>query len=212
MKVLLVNGSSNKNGCTFTALSEAAKSLNEEGIETEIFQIGNAALRDCCGCMGCRRPESEGKCVFKDDIVNDFIDKAKTADGFIFGSPVYYAHPSARLLALLDRAFYAGGSNFEFKPGAAVVSARRSGTTASFDVINKYFTINKMPVVSSTYWNNVHGGQNRADEVMQDIEGLNVMRTLGKNMAWLIKCIENGKNTGITQPELEPKPNTNFIR
>ena len=184
MKVLLLNGSSNKNGCTFTALSEAAKTLNQEGIETEIFQLGNPEIRDCCGCQACRKL---GKCVFEDGLVNEFIEKAREADGFIFGTPVYYAHPSGRILSFLDRAFYAGKDAFEFKPGAAVASARRSGTTASFDVLNKYFTINNM-------------------------EGLQVMRTLGRNMAWLLKCIEYGKQNGIERPQLEEKIYTNFIK
>lgn len=206
MKVLLVNGSSHKQGCTYTALNEAAKTLNDEGIETEIFQLGNPEIRDCCGCQACK---TSGKCVF-DDIVNDFIEKAKTADGFIFGTPVYYAHPSGRLLSLLDRAFYAGGYAFAYKPGAAVASARRSGTTASFDVLNKYFTIAKMPVVSSNYWNNIHG--NAPEQAMQDLEGLQVMRNLGRNMAWILKCIELGKQNGIRPNSPEERIYTNFIR
>ena len=206
MKVLLVNGSSHKQGCTYTALSEAAKTLNEEGIETEIFQLGNPEIRDCCGCQACK---TTGKCVF-DDIVNEFIEKAKTADGFIFGTPVYYAHPSGRLLSFLDRAFYAGGYAFAYKPGAAVASARRSGTTASFDVLNKYFTIANMPVVSSNYWNNIHG--NASEQAMQDLEGLQVMRNLGRNMAWILKCIELGKQNGISPNSPEERIYTNFIR
>ena len=206
MKVLLVNGSSHKQGCTYTALSEAAKTLNDEGIETEIFQLGNPEIRDCCGCQACK---TTGKCVF-DDIVNDFIEKAKTADGFIFGTPVYYAHPSGRLLSLLDRAFYAGGYAFAYKPGAAVASARRSGTTASFDVLNKYFTIANMPVVSSNYWNNIHG--NASEQAMQDLEGLQIMRNLGRNMAWILKCIELGKQNGISPNSPEERIYTNFIR
>ena len=145
MKVLMINGSSHEKGCTFTALSEVAKELNKEGIETEIIQLGTAAYRDCIGCGACRK--LNGRCVFDDDIVNKIIEKAESSDGFVFGSPVYYAHPSGRLLSVLDRAFYAGGKAFAFKPAAAVVSARRAGTVASIDVINKYFTINKMPVV-----------------------------------------------------------------
>lgn len=212
MKVLLVNGSSNKHGCTYTALSEIEKALNAEGIETEIFQIGNAELRDCCGCQGCRKESSEGKCIFKDDCVNEFIEKAKNADGFIFGSPVYYAHPSGRLLSFMDRAFYAASYAFAYKPAAAIVSARRAGTTASLDAIIKHFTINNMPVISSNYWPMVHGGQNKPDDVKQDIEGLQIMRGLGTNMAWILKCIEAGKNAGINRPVFEPKIMTNFIR
>ncbi len=206
MKVLLVNGSSHKQGCTYTALCEAAKTLNEEGIETEIFQIGNPELRDCCGCNACK---TTGKCVFN-DIVNEFIEKAKGADGFIFGTPVYFAHPSGRILSLLDRAFYAGGYAFAYKPGAAVASARRSGTTASFDVLNKYFTIANMPVVSSNYWNNIHG--HVAADAMQDLEGLQTMRNLGRNMAWILKCIEVGKQNGIEPKSPEERIYTHFIR
>lgn len=165
MKVLLVNGSSRKNGCTDVALREVERALNEEGIETEQFFIGNAALPDCIACRKCRET---GRCVFG-DIVNEFVDKARSADGFVFGSPVYYAHPSGRLLTFMDRAFYSGGTAFSFKPAAAVLSARRAGTTASFDVINKYFTICSMPVVSSTYWNHVYGA--RPEEVAEDKEG-----------------------------------------
>lgn len=207
MKVLLINGSSNKKGCTYTALCEVAEALNADGVETEIFQIGNAELRDCCGCGGCRK--GEPRCVFN-DIVNDFIEKAQDYDGFVFGSPVYYAHPSGRLLSFMNRAFFAGSKSFAFKPAAAVVSARRAGTTASIDAISKHFTINNMPVVSSSYWNMVHG--NTPDEVKQDLEGLQIMRQLGHNMAWLLKCIESGKQNGCNIPVLPEKIKTNFIR
>lgn len=205
MKVLLVNGSSRENGCTNVALCEAARALNEEGIETEIFFIGNAPLADCTGCGNCGKT---GECVFH-DCVNEFVEKAKDADGFIFGSPVYYAHPSGRLLSFLDRAFYSGGRNFAFKPGAAVLSARRAGTTASFDVINKYFTICSMPIVSSTYWNHVYGS--KPEDVLQDKEGLMTMYNLGKNMAWMLKCIAAGREKGIVVPENQ-KVKTSFIR
>lgn len=209
MKVLLVNGSSNLQGCTYTALSEVAKSLENNGIETEIIQVGKDAIRDCSGCGYCRKNEG---CVFKDDIVAEIIEKAKTADGFVFGSPVYYAHPAGRLLSVMDRAFYAGGKYFAFKPAAAVVSARRAGTTASLEAITKHFTINQMPVVSANYWCMVHGAQNSSDDVRKDEEGLQIMRVLGKNMAWLLKCIELGKQSGIEHPQPENKIATNFIR
>lgn len=209
MKVLLVNGSSNLQGCTYTALSEVAKSLENNGIETEIIQVGKDAIRDCSGCGYCRKNEG---CVFKDDIVAEIIEKAKTADGFVFGSPVYYAHPAGRLLSVMDRAFYAGGKYFAFKPAAAVVSARRAGTTASLEAITKHFTINQMPVVSANYWGMVHGAQNSPDDVRKDEEGLQIMRVLGKNMAWLLKCIELGKQSGIEHPQPENKIATNFIR
>ena len=208
MKVLLINGSCNINGCTYTALDEISRTLNNQGIETEIIQLGSSPYRDCIGCGGCRKSD-EGKCVFDDDIVNTIIEKAKTSDAFVFGSPVYYAHPSGRILSFLDRVFYAGSSALAFKPGAAITSARRAGTTASFDVLNKYFTIVNMPIVSSRYWNNIHG--HVADDAKQDLEGLQVMRTLGRNMAWMLKCIELGKQNGIEHPALEEKIYTNFI-
>lgn len=205
MKVLLVNGSSRENGCTGAALAEVARALNEEQIETELFFIGNEPLPDCIACRKCRET---GKCVF-DDMANQFVEKARNADGFVFGSPVYYAHPSGRLLTFMDRAFYSGGDAFQFKPGAAVLSARRAGTTASFDVINKYFTICSMPVVSSTYWNHVYGSQ--PEQVAEDKEGLMTMYNIGKNMAWMLKCISLGKEHGIDHPKNE-KVLTNFVR
>ncbi len=208
MKVLMVNGSSNLKGCTYTALCEIASVLEKENIETEIIQLGAAPVRDCIGCMACR--QNEGYCAFDANEINTFIEKAKTADGFIFGSPVYYAHPSGRLLSFMDRAFFAGKKNFEYKPAAAVVSARRAGTTASIDSIMKHFTISNMPVVSSNYWNMVHGS--KPDDVKQDHEGLQIMRNLASNMAWMLKCIEAGKNAGINHPEPEEKIWTNFIR
>lgn len=205
MKVILVNGSSRKEGCTNAALLEVERSLKEEGIETEQFFIGNQPLADCIACGKCRK---DGRCTFE-DVVNEFVEKSKTADGFVFGSPVYYAHPSGRLLSFMDRAFYSGGSVFAFKPAAAVLSARRAGTTASFDVINKYFTIASMPVVSSTYWNHVYGKE--PEQVQEDKEGLMTMYNIGKNMAWMLKCIELGKKNGLEHPVNE-KILTNFTR
>ena len=206
MKVLLINGSPNKEGCTFTALSEVAKALNEEGIETEIIQIGNQMVR---GCMACGQCKKSGSCVY-DDIVNEVIEKAKTADGFIFGSPVYYSGINGTMKSFLDRLFYSGSKYLAYKPGAGVVSARRAGTTAALHQINHYFTINNMPLVSSQYWNMVHG--NTPDEVRQDKEGMQIMRTLGRNMAWMLKSIKAGEQNGIEKPEPEPKERTNFIR
>lgn len=206
MKVLLVNGSPRAAGCTFTALSEVAETLQEEGIGTEIFQLGTKPVQDCIACMKCRELQ---KCVF-DDVANELIEKAKGADGFVFGTPVYYAHPSGRVQSVLDRAFYAGGYAFACKPGAAVVSARRGGTAASFDVLNKYFGIASMPVVSSTYWNMVYG--KTPDEVRQDAEGMQTMRNLGRNMAYLLKCMEAGRAAGIAFPAQENSVRTNFIR
>ena len=203
MKVLLVNGSCNKNGCTFRALTEIVTVLNKENIDTEIIQLGSEPIKDCIGCGGCVK--NDNKCVFDNDIVNEIIEKAKTCDGFVFGSPVYYAHPSGRLLSVLDRVFYAGGKFLAYKPGAAVVSARRAGTTASIDVINKHFTINKMPVVSSMYWNMVHGS--KAEDVEKDLEGLQTMRMVAKNMVWLLNSIKQN-----SVPVCEDKIKTNFIK
>ena len=208
MKVLMINGSCHENGCTYTALSKVAEVLNNHNIDTEIYQLGSQPIKDCIGCLACRNLENN--CVFNNDCVNEIINKAKNAGGFIFGTPVYYAHPSGRILSALDRIFYAGGSVFAHKPAAAIASARRAGTTASLDVLNKYFTIAQMPVVSSTYWNMVHGA--RAEDVLKDDEGLQTMRNIGENMAWLLKCIESGKNSGVPSPNIEKKHRTNFIR
>ena len=207
MKVLLLNGSTRKNGCTYLALSEVAKALNAEGVETEILQMGGGPVRDCIGCNGCA---GKGRCVFCDDLVNEIIAKAKEADGFVFGSPVYYAHPSGQVLSLLDRLFYAGGGAFAHKPGAAVATARRAGTTASLDVLNKYMTDAQMPVVTSTYWNMVFGPA--PELVAQDKEGLQTMRNLGRNMAWLLKCIQAGAQQGVMPPAAETDHWTNFHR
>ena len=208
MKVLLLNGSPNPAGCTYTALSEAAKTLNENGVETEIVQLGKEPIRGCTACGGCA---NKNGCVFQDGMVNDFIKKMAQADGLIVGSPVYYASANGALECFLDRAFYAGGKlAFAHKPAAAVVSARRAGTTATLDELLKYFTISQMPVVSSTYWPMVHG--NTPEEVRQDLEGLQTLRNLGRNMAWLLKCIEAGKAAGVFPPEVERGAGTNFIR
>lgn len=206
MKILMLNGSPRPNGNTFLALSEIGKQLKEEGIDYEIFQIGGKPIRDCLGCGRC----TEHGCVFEDDSVNEFIAKAKDANGFVFGSPVYYAHPSGRILSFLDRAFCSGSGAFRFKPGAAVAVARRAGTTASFDCLNKYFGISQMPVVGSTYWNNVHGAA--PGEAALDAEGLQTMRNLARNLAWMLKCFEAGKKSGIPLPEAEKGNRTNFIR
>lgn len=206
MKVLLINGSPRPKGCTFTALSEVAKTLNECGVDTEIIQIGNQAIRGCIGCGGCA---GKGRCVFGDDAVNEILAKMEEADGLVLGSPVYFASPNGNLLSLLDRLFYAGNC-FAHKPAAAVVSARRAGTTVSLDDLNKYFTIKQMPVVSSNYWNMVHGSC--PEDVLKDEEGLQTMRNLARNMAWMLKCIACGKQNGINPPEAEKKVWTNFIR
>lgn len=206
MKVLMLNGSANVKGNTYTALEEIGKQLEKEGVDYEIFQIGADPVRDCIGCGQC----TESGCIFTEDRVNDFIAKAKEADGFVFGTPVYYAHPSGRIQAFLDRVFYSSGRAFSFKPGASVAVARRGGTTASFDVLNKYFGISQMPVVGSTYWNNVHGAAQ--GEAAQDAEGLQTMRNLARNMAWMLKCLETGKEAGVALPETERTYKTNYIR
>lgn len=206
MKVLLINGSPKKSGCTFTALSTVAKSLNEEGIETEIFQIGSKPIAGCLGCGSCRKT---GKCIF-DDTVNECMPKAKEADAIIVGSPVHYASASGAITSFMDRLFFSSSGAFQYKLGAVIASARRAGTTATLDQLAKHFTISNMPVISSCYWNMVHG--NTPEEVVQDLEGMQIMRTLGKNMAWMLKCVEAGKNAGIKQPVKEEKIHTNFIR
>ena len=211
MKVLLVNGSPHKEGCTYTALCEVAKILNEEDIETEIFWIENKPIGGCIACKSCVKT---GKCVF-DDVVNRFREKTYAADGFVFGSPVHYAGASGNLTAFMDRLFYSeisknGNKAFYLKPAAAVVSARRAGTTTTFDQLNKYFTIQEMPVVSSRYWNMVHGAT--AEQVQEDLEGLYTMRVLGRNMAYMLKCQEAGRKMGINLPKQESPVFTNFIR
>lgn len=208
MKVLLVNGSPNEKGCTYTALSEIAKTLENNGVETEIFHIGNKPVRGCIGCGGCKKSEN-GHCVFDDDIVNQLADKVKEADGYVFGSPVFYASPNGAMLAVMDRLFYSAGKYMQYKPAACIASARRAGTTATYDQLNKYLGISQMPIVSSFYWNMVHG--NTPEEVEQDAEGLATMRQLGRNMAFFLKCIESGKKEGLV-PEEEPKIAFNFIR
>jgi len=204
MKVLLVNGSPNKMGCTYTALTEVEKALKDNGIDTEIFWIGNKPLRGCIGCEQCLKTK---QCVF-DDVVNEFIEKAKEADGFIFGSPVHYAGPSGFICSFMDRAFYGKPSVYKGKPAACVTSCRRAGGTSTFDILNKYFAYSCMPIVSSNYWNGVFGAN--PEEVKKDEEGLQTMRILGNNMAWLLKCIELGKENGVEFPKNERKIMTSF--
>lgn len=209
MRVLLINGSPNAEGCTFTALSEVAATLNAEGIDTEIYQLGKRPVNGCTVCGACHKLDN--RCAFGDDDgVNAVISKLHAADGVVIGSPVYFAGANGNLCSLLDRVFFAGGG-YAGKPGAAVVSARRGGTGSAFDRINKYFTIAQMPIVSSQYWNNVHGSC--AGDVRKDLEGMQTMRTLGRNMAWLLKCIDAGRKSGIDFPQPErPRAITNFIR
>lgn len=208
MKVLLINGSPKESGCTYTALKEVSDTLEKNGIVTEIMHIGGKVKSGCMGCGVCHSSGTE-KCVI-DDVVNEALDKVKEADGYVFGSPVHYAAASGALTSFLDRLFYAGNKYMAFKPGASVLSCRRGGSTAAFEQINKYFTISNMPVVSSSYWNGVHG--TTPEEVKQDLEGMQIMRGIGTNMAWLLKCIEAGKYNGIDIPVPEGKIKTNFIR
>ena len=206
MKVMLINGSPHEKGCTYTALCEIAGVLESHDIETEILHIGAKPVGGCMGCGACKKL---GKCV-QGDIVNDFLEKAKDVDGFIFGSPVHFAGASGAITSIMDRAFYAGASIVQNKPAAAIASCRRGGASATFDQLNKYFAIRSMPIVTSQYWNMVHG--NTPDEVKQDTEGMQTMRTLALNMVWMLKCIEAGKKAGIDVPQYEPQARTNFIR
>ena len=210
MKVLLVNGSPHQKGCTYTALSEAASALNAEGIETDFYWIGNKPIGGCIGCFQCGKKQ---KCVF-DDKVNEFTALAADYDGFIFGSPVYYSGMNGSLMSFMDRAFFSASAQnphpFRFKPAAAVVSARRAGTTSALDQMNKYFFHQQMPIATSRYWNMVHG--NTPEEVKRDEEGLQIMRYLGRNMAWLIKKKKLGEDTGVKTPKQEEQRlSTNFI-
>ena len=202
-KVLLINGSPHIEGCTYTALSLGAEELQAAGIDTEIYYLGPGPFHDCIACGSCRR--TPGQCVLKGDCVNELIAKAREADGFVFGSPVYYGHPSGRLLSVMDRAFYAASSVFAGKPAAAVASSRRAGSLAALDAIQKHFTISQMPVVSSFYWNEVHG--NRPEEVLADAEGVSIMRQLGRNLARAVRAY-------AAEPAPAPveRKVTNFIR
>lgn len=206
MKVLLFNGSPNANGCTFTALREVETTLNKHGIESELFQVGKKPV---AGCIACRKCKDGASCIF-DDGVNELAARLDEFDGIVVGAPVYYAGPAGQATAFLDRLFYSAGKKLRGKPGAAVVSCRRGGASAAFDRLNKYFSINSMPIVTSQYWNQVHG--NTPEEVRLDEEGLQTMRTLGENMAWLLRCIEAGKAAGIAAPNYEAPVRTNFIR
>lgn len=206
MKVLMINGSPHEKGCTYTALSEVAGTLKKHEIDSEIIYLGKQPVAGCIACGKCRET---GKCIFQDQV-NELLEKMEEYDALIVGSPVYYAGPSGQSTSFMDRLFYAGSAKLKGKPGAAVVSCRRGGATAAFDRLNKYFSINSMPIVTSQYWNQVHG--NTPDEVRQDEEGLQTMRTLGENMAWLLKCIEAGKKAGVPMPEYEAKIATNYIR
>lgn len=205
MKALLINGSPNKNGCTYTALREVADTLEAQGIGTEILWLGKAPIPGCMDCGKCR--ENPG-CVF-DDIVNETAAQLDEFDAIVLGSPVYYAGPSGQICAFLDRLFHSSASRMAGKLGASVVSCRRGGAASAFDRLNKYFSISNMHIVGSQYWNQVHGFT--PEDVRKDGEGLQTMRTLGQNMAWLMKCIESGRNAGIPAPVYEPRIATHFI-
>ncbi len=206
MNVLMINGSPHRAGCTFTALSEVAGQLNKQGIETHIFHIGTAPIRGCDACGKCAKT---GYCAYGEDTVNKAVDLLRQADGLVVGSPVYYAGPSGALCAFLDRLFYGKSAAYAYKPAAAIVNCRRGGATAAFDRLNKYFTISSMVVVTSQYWNMTHGST--PDQVREDLEGMQTMRTLGNNMAWLLKSLAYARDA-VPYPEKEPRVSTNFIR
>lgn len=211
MKVILVNGSPHKSGSTARALSEVEKTLKEEGVETENFWIGNVPISGCLGCYACAEHK---KCII-DDVVNKFVELAKDADGFVFGTSVHYAGMTGAMTSFMDRVFYSascGGNNkyFKYKPAASVIVARRAGTTATYDQINKYFGITQMPIISSRYWNMVHGRE--AKDLEHDKEGLQTMRILARNMSYFLKCIEAGREKGIETPKTEKTTLTNFVR
>lgn len=212
MKVLLLNGSSHVHGTTATALDEMKSVFEEAGVETEVTLIGGKPIADCLQCNTCYKT---GACVIKDDGVNEFVARARQADGFVFATPVYFAHPSGRIFDFLDRAFFSDCKDepyeaFRFKPGAAVAVARRGGTTAALDALNKYFGIAQMPIAGSTYWNIVHGSH--ADEAPQDEEGMQTMRNLARNMVWMMKCFALGREHGIALPQTETDARTDFVR
>ena len=212
MKVLMLNGSCNVNGSTRAGLDIMAKVFAQQEIETEIVCVGGKPVRDCLGCGKCAELK---RCVFNDDAVNEFAEKACGADGFVFGTPVYYAHPSGRVQSFLDRVFFSSARRdryqaFRHKPAASIVVARRAGTSAAYDVMNKYFGISSMIAVGSTYWNEFHALT--GEDVPQDAEGVQTLENLARNMAWLMKCIRAGRETGIPMPEIKEEVFTNFVR
>ncbi len=207
LKVLLINGSPREKGCTYTGLSEVAKALQADGVETEIYHIGKDAISGCTACRACAKL---GKCVINDQV-NELSERLDEFDGIVLGSPVYYSNVAGGMRCFLDRLFFSGGGKkLAGKPGCAIVSCRRGGASATFDELNKYFSISNMPIVSSNYWNQIHGGS--PEEVVKDEEGMQTMRVLGHNMAWLLKCIEAGKAQGLEWTLPEAKIYTNYIR
>lgn len=207
MHVLMINTSPHQKGCTNRALEEVSSSLSKHGIDSEILWIGTGSIH---GCIACNHCFTHGQCVFTDDLVNEAIQKALACDALVLGAPVHYASIAGAGSAFLDRVFRVIYKKMDLKPGCGVVSCRRGGASASFDQLNKYFTISGMPVVSSTYWNSVHG--HTPEEVEQDLEGLQVLRNLGSNLAWMLKCIEAGRKAGVEWPKAERRFTTNYIR
>jgi multimeric flavodoxin WrbA len=207
MKVLLLNGSPNAKGCTYTGLMEIANELEKAGVATEIFQVGRKPIIGCIACGGCRETS---KCVFASDGVNEFVEKVKEVDGVVFGAPVHFAGMSGAMKSFLDRAFYIGATHFRGKPAAVMTSVRRGGSSATLDGLLKYPAYGEMPIVSGRYWNMIHG--NTPEQVVQDAEGMQNLRFVGRNMAWMLKCIDAGKQAGIAMPEVEQKVWTNFVR
>lgn len=206
MKVLLINGSPNKTGCTYTALHEVETTLHKQGIDTELLYLGKQPVAGCIACMKCFET---GYC-FREDAVKEIQKRIDEFDAIILGSPVYYSGASGQLVSFLNRLFFAMEGRMAGKLGASVVSCRRGGASATFEQLNQYFTISNMPIVASQYWNSVHGFT--PEDVRKDAEGLQTMRTLGENMAWLLKCIESGRNAGIDKPIYEPRLRTHFIQ
>lgn len=209
MKVMLLNGSPRGEMCTYTALKSMGEVFKENNIDFEIFNIGNGAIRGCISCGNCKKSEIS-HCIFDDDTVNSFVDKMKSSDALVVGSPVHYASACGAVSSFMDRASICGGKFFQYKPAACVVSCRRGGASATFDQLNKYFTILNMPIVSSNYWNMVHG--NTPDEVLKDEEGIQTIKLLAENMVWILNLIESGKKNGILHPIPDDKIKTNFIR
>lgn len=208
MKIVLLNGSPNEHGCTYTALSVVAAEMEKLGAETKILWIGKKPVAGCISCGKC----ADGNGCVQGGIVNEWAEELAKADAMVVGSPVYYASVNGSLLALLDRLYYSGAAKVRYKPFAAVVSARRAGTSASMDILHKYALINDQPVVGSMYWNMVHGAVNKGEDVLKDEEGCQTLRQLARNMVYLTKCIEFGKKEGLTPPQRDPKIKTNFIR
>ncbi len=209
MKVLLINGSPHEKGCTFTALSEIAVQLKKNGVASEMLWLGTEPIRSCLGCGGCYK-SGKPRCIFGGDVVERAEELMENCDGIIVGSPVHYAGPSGQITSFLGRLFYSGSSLLQGKPAASIVSCRRGGASSAYESLNKFFEMSNMPVVTSQYWNQVHG--NTPEEVMADLEGLQTMRTLADNMAWILKSVEEGRAAGVKYPEREPKIRTNFIR